>query len=133
MKICGEIIKIQGNTAYIKTSRPASCKGCSNAGICNKKELEIQAVNEIGARQGEIVDVEMPEDGKAMILLCYIFLVPVFILLFSVWLYTLQAVLALFAIPLTVIYLLLLRHLNQTHRSINRIISIHGTMQNDEN
>lgn len=124
MTICGEVIKIKGKTAVIKTARPASCEACSNAGLCNKKELQIEVNNNLNANIGNIVEVEMPEDKKAMGLLCYIFIIPVIILILSAWLFTLNTWYALVSIPLIIIYILLLRKFDRSHKNTNHINKI---------
>ena len=88
MTVCGKVIRKKEKTVLVKTQRPASCEGCANAGICNKKELEIEALNTLSANEGDWVKINLPEDRKALFLLGYIFLVPVGIILLSAWLYT---------------------------------------------
>lgn len=124
MTVCGKVIKVKKTTVVIKTHRPASCEGCANAGICNKKELEIEAANTLSAKEGDIVKIIMPEDRKALMLLGYIFLVPVIILLLAAWLYTVNPLFALLALPLFVAYFVGLNKLNKTHKTANYVAEI---------
>ena len=124
MKITGQIIKIKKPFAYVRSSRPESCEHCSNSGICNKKDVEICAFNDIEAEIGDYVTVETNEDKSAPIILSYLFLTPIAILFLSYFLYTLFPWLALTAIPLTAIYYILLRKINKNHPVRARIVSL---------
>ena len=53
MIVCGEVIALNGETARIKTSRPVSCEGCANAGICGTRDMEISAMNFENAKIGD--------------------------------------------------------------------------------
>ncbi len=123
MKITGQIIKIKKPFAYIRSSRPESCEHCANSGICNKKEVEICAYNDIDADVGDYVTVETNEDKTAPLIFSYLFLTPIVILFFSYFLYTVYPWLVLTAIPLTAIYYVILRKLNKNHPVRARIVS----------
>ncbi len=123
MKTTGKIVKIKGKFAYIRSARPESCEHCANSGICNKKEVEICAYNDIEAQLGDYVTVETGEDRTAPLILSYLFLVPIAILFFSYFLYTLWPWLAFAAIPMVVAYYIVLRIINKNHPVRARIIS----------
>jgi len=123
MKVTGEVIRIKGSFAYVLSKRPESCEHCANSGICNKKEVEICAYNDIGAEKGDYVAVETNEDKTAPAILAYLFLTPIGILFFSYYLYTLFPWLALTAIPLLIAYYLILRKINQNHPVRARVIA----------
>ncbi len=123
MRTTGKVVKIKGKFAYVRSARPESCEHCANSGICNKKEVEICAYNDIGATLGDYVTVETGEDNTAPLILSYLFLVPIAILFISYFLYTLWPWLAFAALPLTAVYYIILRKLNKNHPVRARIIS----------
>ncbi len=123
MRITGQVIKIKKPFAFVRSSRPESCEHCANSGICNKKDVEICAYNDIDAEAGDYVVVETNEDKTAPLILSYLFLTPVGILFLSYFLYTISPWLALTAIPLTAIYYLILRKINKNHPVRARIVS----------
>ena len=123
MKVTGQVIKQKENFVFVRASRPEACEHCSNSGICNKKDVEICAYNDIGAEPGDWVTVETNEDKSALLIFCYLFLTPVAILFLSYYLYTLFPWLVLTAIPLVVIYYLILRKINKTHSVKARAIA----------
>ena len=57
-------------------------------------------------------------------MLGYIFLVPVGILLLSAWLYTKKVYLTFAALPMLAAYLVYLKRLNRTHKTVNYTIEI---------
>lgn len=122
MNINGEVVKVKANSVVVKSSRLASCEACSNSGICNKKELEIEACNTLDLKVGDCVEVQLPQDGKALVALAYIFAVPVVILLLSAFLYTLKPFLAFVSIPLIVVYFIFLKVINKHYRSVNHVV-----------
>lgn len=124
MKITGQIIKIKKPFAYVRSARPESCEHCSNSGICNKKDVEICAFNDIDAEIGDYVTVETNEDRTAPLILSYLFLTPIGILFICYFLYTVFPWLALTAIPLTAIYYIILRKINKNHPVRARIVSL---------
>ncbi len=123
MKITGQVVKIKDRFAYVRSARPESCEHCANSGICNKKEVEICAYNDIGAEQDDYVAVETNEDKSAPLILSYLFLTPVAILFLCYFLYTVWPWLALGAIPLTAAYYIVLRKINKNHPVRARIVS----------
>lgn len=51
----GIVIQTGEGTALVKTARSSACKSCSSSGSCMVKgnEMEVEAINEIGARDGD--------------------------------------------------------------------------------
>lgn len=124
MKVCGEVVKIKNELAYVRTGRPSSCEGCANAGLCNKESVEIIAINDLGATVGDAVEVECDESRTAIHVIAYIFLVPVVILFLGVFLFSLFPWLAFVCLPLLCIYFVILRKLNASWRPVNKIVAI---------
>ena len=123
MKVVGQVIRIKEPFAFVRSVRPASCEHCANSGICNKKEVDICAYNDIGAEKGDYVTVETHDDKTAPLILSYLFLTPIAILFLAYFLYTVFPWLALGAIPLTAVYYVILRKINDNHPIRARIIS----------
>jgi positive regulator of sigma E activity len=115
MRVTGKVVKIDGSYAFIEASRPASCEHCANSGLCNKRNVEIQAHNDIGAEAGDWVEVETNEGKEAHLILAYLFLTPIAILLLASFLFTVSPWLTLTALPLTAIYYVILRKINKNH------------------
>lgn len=124
MTVCGIVTKVKKTTVIVKTQRPASCEGCANAGICNKQDLEIEAANTLSADKGDLVEIELPEDRKALFLLGYIFLIPTMLFVLAAWLYTLTPAAALAAVPGLIAYGAGLKFLNKTHKTTNYTVQI---------
>ena len=124
MIVCGEVIALNGETARIKTSRPVSCEGCANAGICGTRDMEISAMNFENAKIGERVSVEYHKSAMALILLAYVFLFPIFILFISVFAASIYPWFFLIAIPLIVVYYLGLKILNKKFKPSSVIVVI---------
>ncbi len=59
----GIVTKTEGINAWVKTNRSSSCKSCSSRDSCTSvgdgNEMEIEAVNEAGAKEGERVVVSL--------------------------------------------------------------------------
>ncbi len=57
----GTVIKVAGANALVKTTRSSSCEHCSSKGSCMSKgggnEMEVQALNLAGAREGDRVKI----------------------------------------------------------------------------
>ena len=123
MKVIGQVVKIKGNFAYVKSARPASCEHCANAEICNNKSVEICAYNDICAELGDFVSVETNEDKNAPLLLSYLFLTPLAILFLSYGAYTVFPWAALIAFPLFAVYYLILRHIDKKHPVRARVVA----------
>ena len=80
----GIVYKKKGSMAHIKCARPQSCEHCENSAICSKNESE-----------GDLVEVETREDAKSVLVISYIFLVPVAILFVTYGLFVINPYLAL--------------------------------------
>lgn len=124
MIVCGEVTKIKNGMAYVSTPRPVSCEGCAASGACKKTEIEICAVNDIGADVGDKVDVESDEKGIALWLMAFIFLIPVILLFVGVWLCSVSPWLLLIILAAIIGYLIFLVVLNKKWIPSNRIIAI---------
>ena len=124
MVVCGEVIGLNGETARIKTKRPASCEGCANAGVCSTRDMEISAMNFVGAKVGDRVKVDYKKSAMALIMLAYVFICPVIILFLSVWAATVYPWYCLVAIPLAAVYYWGLKIFNQKFRPSSVISEI---------
>jgi len=111
MKAAGTVVKMKkgAKTAFVNICRPDSCIGCANAGICQKKDVDILAVNEIGAKEGDRVEIDTRNDLMSVGMLCYIFLVPVAILFIGIGLFYVLPWLTLACIPLIAAYVVILK------------------------
>ena len=123
MRVTGKVVKIEENLAFVEASRPASCEHCANSALCNKRNVEIHAHNDIGAEVGDWVEVETNEGKDAYRILAYIFLTPIAILLLACYLFTISPWLTLIALPLTAIYYVILRKINANHPIRARIVA----------
>ncbi|VEN72634.1 Fis family transcriptional regulator [Candidatus Desulfarcum epimagneticum] len=72
------VVRTSGTIAWAKVDRAGGCEGCSQKGACGigagGKSVEVEAVNEAGARVGDLVliDVKSASVLKAAFLL-YVF------------------------------------------------------------
>lgn len=124
MIVCGTVIRTEGEIARIKTSRPASCEGCANAGICKTRDMEISAVNYEKAKPGDRVSVEYHKSVMALIMLAYVFICPVIILFVSIWAASIYPWYFLVAVPLAALYYFGLKILNKNFRPSSVVIEI---------
>ena len=57
----GVVVKIDATTAWITTTKTSACEGCAAKSSCTVlgggKEMEVEAINDIGARVGQNVVV----------------------------------------------------------------------------
>ena len=90
----GIVYKKNGRTAFVRCSRPESCEHCENSAVCRKKETELRAYDPLDVSVGDRVEVETREDIKSMLVISYIFLVPVAIVFISYLLFMIRPVLA---------------------------------------
>ena len=123
MRVTGQVVKQKEKFVFVRASRPEACEHCSNSGICNKKDVEICAYNDIGAEKGDWVTVETNEDRSAVLIFSYLFLTPVAIFFLSCYLFTLFPWLALAALPLTAGYFFILRKINKNRPVKARVIA----------
>ena len=91
----GIVYKKKGSMAHIKCARPKSCEHCENSAICSKNESELRAYDPFGVSEGDLVEVETREDAKSVLVISYIFLVPVAILFATYGLFVINPYLAL--------------------------------------
>lgn len=124
MIVCGKVIGLNGETARIQTQRPASCEGCANAGMCGTRNMEISAMNFENAKVGDRVSVEYKKSAMALIMLAYVFLIPVVILFLSIWAATVYPWFILIALPLAAVYYWGLKMFNKSFRPSSVIIEI---------
>ena len=124
MQITGTVTKLKGNIAVVKTTRPKSCENCVNSDFCNKKELEIYALNEKKAEKGDIVTVET-SDRQSLLLMSYIFLTPILIIFLGYFLFKINAYLSFVCIPITVVFVISLKILDKRFKSKSFIINIY--------
>lgn len=124
MTVCGEVTKIKNGMAYVSTPRPVSCEGCANSGACKKTDIEICAINELGAEVGDTVEVETDEKGIALWLMAFIFLVPVALLFIGVWFCSISPWLLLIIFGAVIAYFVFLILLNKKWTPSNKIVSV---------
>lgn len=123
MRVTGQIVKMKDRFAYVRSARPESCEHCANAGICNKKTVEICAYNDIDAEMGDYVTVETNEDRSAPLILSYLFLTPIAILFLGYFFYTINPWLTLATLPMLAIYYFFLKKINKNHPVKARIVA----------
>jgi sigma-E factor negative regulatory protein RseC len=76
----GLVLRIEGELAIVKTKRGAMCDGCHSGGFCKAlvggSDMEVAAINEVGAKVGDEVRVTIPSKTflKASFL---VYMVPV--------------------------------------------------------
>lgn len=61
MRELGTVKEIRGNRALIIVEKKTGCESCPGSSLCSNldgKQGEIEAINEIGAKQGDIVSIE---------------------------------------------------------------------------
>ena len=124
MEITGFVVNVKDNIAFIKTKKPGECAYCSSAGLCHQQNLEIQANNKVDAKIGDEVTVDVSDDTKSYLLIAYIFLIPVIIFFLGIYLYNIYSLLALFCLPLCILYFFCLKILNAKYKIGSNIISI---------
>ena len=80
----GKIVKTNGDRAVVRIDKKDECSKC---GMClfpkNANHLDIDAVNSIGAKEGDIVEIDRKEGGKFISALL-VFLVPLLLVIASV-------------------------------------------------
>jgi positive regulator of sigma E activity len=64
MNSLGIVTKCKNEFAFVKIIRNSMCgDDCGNCNLCAKKEIEIKALNTIGAKEGDKVELKMPEES----------------------------------------------------------------------
>ncbi|MBU0987433.1 MAG: SoxR reducing system RseC family protein [Proteobacteria bacterium] len=55
----GIVIKLESDTAWVKTKKSKACEGCSSRGACSVMgggdDMEVQAINAVGGKVGDRV------------------------------------------------------------------------------
>ncbi len=74
----GVVTRIDSNTAWVKTQKTGDCESCSTKGFCSSlgggKAMEIEAVNVMGAHEGDRVVIGCEASSVVKIsFLIYIF------------------------------------------------------------
>ena len=80
----GKIVKTSGKYATVRIDKKDECSKC---GMClfpkNANYLDIEAKNQVDAKEGDFVEVEREEGGK-LISVLLVFLVPLILVITSV-------------------------------------------------
>lgn len=80
----GVVVRVDNNRAWIKTLRSGSCEACSSRGACgvsgSGKEMEVEALNDVGAVAGDQVQIRF-DTGKLMGISFFIYIFPVLMLI----------------------------------------------------
>ena len=124
MIVKGNVYKLSGSYAHVRTPRPKACESCSNYAICSGKDVDMKVLNSIGAKFGDNVEIEVSEDQRARYIKAYIFLIPVALIFIGYGLYTLSPVSLLAMIPMIAAYVFGLYLLNKKFKLKSEIIRI---------
>ncbi len=78
MKQTATVIEVCGDTATVEVKRQSACEGCKMSGACYScgKTVTATVKNKIGARPGDIVEVEAPS-GTILTYALIVFVFPV--------------------------------------------------------
>jgi len=62
----GRVIRTEGGFAYIEMEISASCRSCSNKGVCmaGDKPCEVKIEDSIGLKPGDLVEIDLPPQTK---------------------------------------------------------------------
>lgn len=62
----GTVKKTENGFAYIEMELNASCRSCSNKGVCmaGDKPAQLKIENSIGLRENDIVEIDLPPQTK---------------------------------------------------------------------
>jgi sigma-E factor negative regulatory protein RseC len=80
----GVVIRVEGERAWIKTEKSSACEGCTSRDSCGNpgggKEMEVEAVNSVGAKAGDLVTISF---GTAPLVKVYtlVYIFPILALL----------------------------------------------------
>ena len=124
MIVKGNVYKLSGNYAHVKTPRPKACESCSNYSICSGKDVDMKVLNNLGAKIGDTVEVEISEDQRAIYIMAYIFMIPVALIFIGYGLYTISTLCLLTLIPMIAAYAIGLYMLNKKFKLKSEIIRI---------
>jgi len=80
----GIVTKTDSSAAWVKTIKTGACKGCSARGSChslgNNAEMEVEAINEAGARVGDRI-VLLFETGSLLKATFLLYVFPILLLI----------------------------------------------------
>ncbi|UCH21751.1 MAG: SoxR reducing system RseC family protein [Deltaproteobacteria bacterium] len=80
----GVVIKINATSAWVKTTRTGACKACSARGSCSTigggKEMEVEAVNDAGARVGDRIVLSF-ETASLLKACFFVYVFPILLLI----------------------------------------------------
>ena len=78
----GTVQKVFPGKAIIKVQRHAACEHCDSRGACDifeGKEVEVEVINELDAKEGDRVEVSVP--GRSLLKLSlFVYFIPVVVL-----------------------------------------------------
>ena len=81
----GVVLKVKDNFAQVRVGRNSACAACGKCGMTQKqKHVDFYASNEIGAKDGDTVELDIPEGNTAKLALFAYFvpLLPALALMF---------------------------------------------------
>lgn len=79
----GVVEKIKGKMALVRIERSSACESCDSKGSCGitgGRQVKIEVLNRLGAKEGERIELSMPR-GSLLKASAAVYLVPVFGLL----------------------------------------------------
>ncbi len=80
MEKTGTVISVNDNTATVLIVRATACgENCASCGGCSSARQAIKAKNEIGAKKGDMVRLEI-SDKNVLLAAFFVYIVPIFIL-----------------------------------------------------
>lgn len=137
MQMTGTVRKTDGKTAYIVIKRESACgENCANCGGCKNKTNEIAASNEINAKPGDTVTVEM-EDGRVLMAAFMVYILPLIIFFTAYFIadmiFKIDMISIIFGIVLAILFYVILHFYDkkQKEKYIHKIIEINDLKGND--
>ena len=80
----GVVVRINADSAWVKTSKSAACEGCSARGACHSHgsndEMEVKAINDVGAKVGDRIILSM-EAGPLLKASFLLYMFPILLLI----------------------------------------------------
>ncbi|MFH0726044.1 MAG: SoxR reducing system RseC family protein [Pseudomonadota bacterium] len=80
----GIVTRIDGDRAWVRTLRSGACEACCSSGACHgsgdRKEMEVEALNDVGAVAGDQVQIRF-DSGKLMGISFFLYIFPVLMLI----------------------------------------------------
>lgn len=85
MDVIGEVMSVKGNRAVVRTARHATCNRCGACGLfSNTPDMEVEAVNEIGAVPGDRVQLSI--ESRSVVEAAFLaYMVPLFLFVIGVF------------------------------------------------